>query len=168
MSTLCAWVLAHKGVPFEFRDLEAEMGEPGHLALHPFGGVPILDHDGFRIYETAAIASYVDEAFDGPSLQPTNAKARERMHQWISALNSYYYPYIAFHLGHERLIYPALGIAPDEKVVAVALPKIANRSGRDGGRAFQGPRLPRRRPADLGRLLPVADHDHTQPDPGRP
>jgi glutathione S-transferase len=118
-------VLAHKGVPFEFRDLEAEMGEPGHLALHPFGGVPILDHDGFRIYETAAIASYVDEAFDGPSLQPTNAKARERMHQWISALNSYYYPYIAFHLGHERLIYPALGIAPDEKVVAVALPKIA-------------------------------------------
>lgn len=27
------------------------------------------------------------------------------------------YGYIAFHLGHERLIYPALGIAPDEKVV---------------------------------------------------
>jgi glutathione S-transferase len=118
-------VLTHKGVPFEFYDLEAEMGEPSHLALHPFGRVPILDHAGFRIYETAAIAAYVDETFDGPSLQPTNAKARARMNQWISVLNSYYYPYIAYHLGHERLIYPALGIAPDEKVVAVALPKIA-------------------------------------------
>jgi glutathione S-transferase len=118
-------VLAHKGVPFEFHDLEAEMGGPSHLALHPFGRVPILDHAGFRIYETAAIAAYVDEAFDGPSLQPTNAKARARMNQWISALNSYYYPYIAFHLGHERLIYPALGIAADEKVVTVALPRIA-------------------------------------------
>ena len=117
-------VLAHKGVPFEFHDLEPEMGGPSHLALHPFGRVPILDHDGFRIYETAAIAAYVDEAFTGPALQPANARQRARMNQWISALNGYYYPNIAFHLGHERLIYPALGIAPDEKVVSVALPKI--------------------------------------------
>jgi glutathione S-transferase len=118
-------VLAHKGVPFEFHDLEGEMGGPRHLALHPFGRVPILDHAGFRLYETAAIAAYVDEAFTGPALQPTSAQARARMNQWVSALNGYYYPYIAFHLSHERLIYPALGIAPDEKVVAVALPKIA-------------------------------------------
>ncbi len=40
-------------------------------------------------------------------------------------MNSYYYPYFSFHLSHERLIYPALGIAPDEKVVAHALPRIA-------------------------------------------
>src|SRR5919197_544307 len=101
-------VLTHKGVPFNFHDLEPEMGTPGHLALHPFGRVPILDHDGFRVYETAAIATYVDEAFTGPALQPAGARERARMHQWISALSGYYYPYIAFHLGHERLIYPNL------------------------------------------------------------
>lgn len=117
--------LTHKGVPFEFHDLEPEMGGPNHLALHPFGRVPILDHAGFRLYETAAIALYVDEAFTGPALQPTTAPARARMHQWISSLNGYYYPNIAFHLGHERLVYPPLGIAADEKVVQVALPKIA-------------------------------------------
>jgi glutathione S-transferase len=117
--------LTHKGVPFEFHDLEGEMGGPSHLALHPFGRVPILDHAGFRLYETAAIALYVDDAFTGPALQPTTAKARARMHQWISSLNGYYYPDIAFHLGHERLIYPPLGIAADEKVVQVALPRIA-------------------------------------------
>jgi glutathione S-transferase len=27
-------------------------------------------------------------------------------------------------LGHERLVYPALGIEPDEKVVAAALPRV--------------------------------------------
>ncbi len=118
-------VLAHKGVPFEFHDLEPEMGGTTHLALHPFGRVPILEHDGFRIYETSAIAAYVDEAFTGPALQPANARERARMNQWVSALNGYYYPNIAFHLGHERLIYPALGIAPDEKVVSMALPRIA-------------------------------------------
>ena len=46
------------------------------------------------------------------------------MYQWISAVSSYYYPYMSYHLSHERLIYPALGIAPDEKVVAHALPRI--------------------------------------------
>jgi glutathione S-transferase len=118
-------VLTEKGVPFTFCDLEAEMGSPRHLALHPFNRVPIFDHDGFVLYETAAIAAYVDDAFDGPPLQPDDPRARARMNRWISALNSYYYPYIAYHLSHERLIYPVLGIAPDEKVVAAALPKIA-------------------------------------------
>jgi len=118
-------VLSEKGVPFSFHDLEPEMGKPAHLALHPFNRVPILEHDGFRIYETSAIALYVDEAFEGPALQPRDVKARARMHRWISALNAYVYPYMAFHLGHERIIYPNLGIAPDEKVVAAALPKVA-------------------------------------------
>ena len=118
-------VLTHKGVPFRFHDLEPEMGQPSHLALHPFNRVPILEHDGFRLYETSAIALYVDEAFEGPSLQPTDVRERASMHRWISLLNGYFYPYMAYHLGHERLVYPALGIAPDEKVVAAALPKIA-------------------------------------------
>ena len=118
-------VVTEKGVPFRFHDLEPEMGGPGHLALHPFGRVPILEHDGFRLYETSAIGLYVDEAFEGPSLQPADVRERARMHRWISALNGYFYPYMAYHLGHERIVYPALGIAPDEKVVAAAVPKVA-------------------------------------------
>jgi glutathione S-transferase len=39
-------------------------------------------------------------------------------------VSSYYYPYMSYHLSHERLIYPALGTASDEKVVAHALPRI--------------------------------------------
>jgi glutathione S-transferase len=117
-------VLTHKGVPFAFHDLEAEMGGPSHLALHPFNRVPILTHDGLRIYETSAIALYVDEVFGGPSLQPKDPRARAKMHQWMSALCSYYYPYMAYHLGHERIVFPALGIEPDEKVVSAALPRI--------------------------------------------
>src|SRR5688572_5990673 len=118
-------VLTHKGVPFRFHDLEPEMGKRSHLALHPFNRVPILEHDGFSLYETSAIGLYVDEAFDGPPLQPTDVRERANMHRWISLLNGYFYPYMAYHLGHERIVYPALGIAPDEKVVAAALPKIA-------------------------------------------
>jgi glutathione S-transferase len=117
-------VLTHKGVPYTFHDLESEMGSPSHLALHPFNRVPILRHDDFTLYETSAIATYVDEAFEGPALQPKDVRARAGMNQWISAVNSYYYPYMIYHVTHERLVYPQLGIPSDEKVVAHALPKI--------------------------------------------
>ena len=46
------------------------------------------------------------------------------MNQWMSAVNFYYYPYMIYHVTHERLVYPELGIASDEKVVAHALPKV--------------------------------------------
>ena len=117
-------VLMHKDVPYVFHDLEAVMGKPEHLALHPFNRVPILRHGDFSVYETSAIVAYVDDAFDGPRLTPSDIHARARMNQWISAVNSYYYPYMIYHVTHERLVFPELGIASDEKVVAHALPKV--------------------------------------------
>lgn len=117
-------VLEHKGLDYEFQDLESEMGKPRHLALHPFNRVPVLQHGAFRLYETAAIIAYLDDAFPELGLTPADAQRRGRMNQWISALNAYYYPYIVYHLGHERLVFPALGIPADEKVVAAALPRI--------------------------------------------
>src|SRR5499426_486266 len=117
-------VLTHKEVPYTFHDLEPEMGKPSHLALHPFDRVPILKHGDFTVYETSAIVAYIDEAFPRPSLQPRNIADRARMIQWISMVNSYYYPYMIYHVTHERLVFPELGIASDEKVVAHALPKV--------------------------------------------
>jgi glutathione S-transferase len=117
-------VLTHKGVPYEFVDLEPDMGSAKHLALHPFDRVPILEHDGFRVYETAAIIAYIDDVFANHKLTPTDLRRRASMNQWISNLNAYFYPYMVYHLAHERLVFPALNIEPDEKVVAAALPRI--------------------------------------------
>lgn len=117
-------VLTHKEVPYTFRDLEPEMGEPTHLALHPFNRVPILQHEDFTLYETSAIVTYLDEMFEKPRLQPESVHERARMNQWISSVNSYYYPYMIYHVVHERLVFPQLGIPSDEKVVAHALPKV--------------------------------------------
>jgi glutathione S-transferase len=117
-------ILTHKDVAYSFHDLESVMGKPEHLALHPFDRVPVLRHGDFTIYETSAIVSYVDEAFGGPRLTPQDMRARARMNQWISAVNSYYYTYMIYHVTHERIVFPELGIATDEKVVAHALPKV--------------------------------------------
>src|SRR5262245_30996797 len=110
-------VLTHKNVTYTFRDLEPEMGKPTHLALHPFNRVPILQHGDFTVYETTAIVNYVEEAFDNVALRPASPRESARMDQWISAVNSYYYPYMIYHVSHERRVFPELGIASDEKVV---------------------------------------------------
>src|SRR6185295_490174 len=86
--------------------------------------VPIFTHGDLTVYETSAIVAYVDEAFDGARLTPRDVRQRARMNQWIGAVNSYYYPYMIYHVTHERLVFPELGIASDEKVVAHALPKV--------------------------------------------
>src|SRR5499433_2602179 len=117
-------VLTHKEVPYTFHDLEKEMGKPSHLTLHPFNRVPILRHGDFVLYETSAIVAYIDEAFPRLPLQPRDIPGRARMDQWISMVNSYYYPYMIYHVSHERNVFPELGIPSDEKVVAHALPKI--------------------------------------------
>lgn len=118
-------LLLAKGVPFEFHDTEDEMYTREHAKRHPFGRVPVLQHGDFWLYETSAIAMYVDEAFDGPPLLPPGPEGRALVHQWISSLNAYFYPNIVFSLVHERLVFGELGIAADEAVVASSLPKIA-------------------------------------------
>src|SRR6185312_7378858 len=55
---------------------------------------------------------------------PPDPRAQARMNQWIGVVDSYVYPYMIYHVTHERLVFPELGIASDEKVVAHALPKV--------------------------------------------
>jgi glutathione S-transferase len=115
-------ILTEKGVPFRFHDTENEMYTPEHLARHPFGRVPALQHGDFTLYETSAIAAYVGEVLDGRKLTPDEPRKRARMNQWIGNLNAYFYPYMIYHIGHERLVFPELGIPGKEAIVQRALP----------------------------------------------
>ncbi|MEM9072137.1 MAG: glutathione S-transferase family protein [Myxococcota bacterium] len=78
------------GANYELQGLEFH--QPSHFALHPFGKMPVLQHDDITVYETLAIAVYLDDVFNDGSLQPTNAAARARMFQWISSAIDYGYP----------------------------------------------------------------------------
>jgi glutathione S-transferase len=115
-------ILTEKGISFRFHDTEDEMYTSEHLARHPFGRVPVLKHGDFMLYETRAIAAYVDEVLDGPKLTPVEAWKRARMNQWIGNLDAYFYPYMIYHIGHERLVFPELGIPSKEAIIQRALP----------------------------------------------
>jgi glutathione S-transferase len=84
-----------------------------YLALHPFKRVPTLVHGGFQIYETGAITRYVDEAFPGPRLQPTDPRHRARCSQLLSIIDSYaYWPLVRQVFSH-RVFRPLLGRSSD-------------------------------------------------------
>ena len=83
-----------------------------YLAMHPFGRVPTLVNGDFVLFETSAITRYVDEAFQGPRLQPINPKDRGRVSQIISVIDSYaYWPLVRQVFSHgvfrPRLGHPA-------------------------------------------------------------
>jgi glutathione S-transferase len=114
--------LLEKDVAFNFEGLD--FGSDAHRALHPFARMPILDHDGFVLYETSAIIRYVDQAFDGPALQPADLRAGARMEQWISTHNHYFIATIVWELLLPRLLYQPQGKPVDEAKIAEAVPEM--------------------------------------------
>ncbi|MFQ5784990.1 MAG: glutathione S-transferase family protein [Alphaproteobacteria bacterium] len=117
--------LEEKGVPYELVDVDMFGGAhetPEHLARHPFGKVPAFEHDGFALYETAAVMRYVDDAFDGPALQPAELRERARMTQIIGIVDAYAYPAMITRIVVPRLDATLGGGAPDEAAIAAAEP----------------------------------------------
>ena len=82
-------LLAEKGATdFEQVQINVLEGEPRkaeHLARHPFGKVPVLDHNGMRILETSAITRYLNDVLPGKSLVPASPPDRARMDMVMGA-----------------------------------------------------------------------------------
>jgi glutathione S-transferase len=119
--------LAEKGVKYRFEEVDvfASGGPPAaHLERQPFGKIPAFTHDGLRLYETAAICRYVDEAFDGPALQPATPAGRAVMAQAIGICDSYLYRAGVWDIYVERLRVPARGGTSDEAKIARAIPTV--------------------------------------------
>ena len=111
-----------KGVPYDLRPVDFR--SPEYRALHPFGRMPAMTHGDVTLYETLAIASYVDEAFDGPALQPGTPAGRALMLQWISAVSGYLYPALFRGCLRERFVKRMRGLEADEEAIASMRPAI--------------------------------------------
>ncbi len=57
-------------------------------AIHPAGQVPVARHGDVALFETKAIATYVDKAFPGPKFIPETAKEAALVEQWVSYGNA--------------------------------------------------------------------------------
>jgi len=123
--------LEEKGVDYNLVEVDFLQGSmpAEQVERHPFGKVPAFEHDGFEFYEVIAIERYIDEEFDGPSLQPESAKERARMNQFISIIDSYTYSCTVGQLVIQRIVMPMLGEQPDEDAISAAMPEISKCMG---------------------------------------
>jgi glutathione S-transferase len=79
-------VATHLDVPLErvVVDLaKGEQREAPYLSRNPNGRVPLLDDDGFLLWESRAIMQYLAEKTPGQTLLPTDARGRADVIRWL-------------------------------------------------------------------------------------
>ncbi len=95
-------VCEEKGIDYTLT--EVMLDAPELRAIHPFGKMPVLRHGDLQLFESAAIATYLDRSFGGPKLFPSDPRRAALTEQWVSFVNTvidrtfvrtYLYAYIA-------------------------------------------------------------------------
>ena len=83
--------LVEKKLSFDAKEVgldRADHRNDDFLKISVTGRVPALEHDGFVLAESSAIAEYIDEAFGPRSLMPGDVKDRARARQIMAFIRS--------------------------------------------------------------------------------
>jgi glutathione S-transferase len=113
--------LLEKGVAFDEKEVDPFSPPLPPDYPHPFGKVPVLTHGAFTLYETSAIARYIDLAFPGPPLVPRDPRGAARMAQVIAIADAYAFRPLVLQVYAYRVFRPREGRAPDEAQIAQGL-----------------------------------------------
>jgi glutathione S-transferase len=112
-------VLHEKSVPYTH--IETNPFDETGPNPHPFGRVPLLTHGDFTLYETRAITHYINGAFSGPNLCPTDCRARAQLEQVLSILDNYAYWPLVRQVFSQRIFAPFLGDTSNKAEIAAGL-----------------------------------------------
>jgi glutathione S-transferase len=113
-------VCEEKGI--EYTLTETAIAAPELFTVHPLGKMPALRHGDVCLFESKAIATYLDRVFAGPEMFPSAPIPASLTEQWVSFINTvvdrtfirtYLYEYIAARRGNRE---------PDRNVIDSVLP----------------------------------------------
>lgn len=114
-------MLEHKHLPYDFRLMSLQSGElkkSEYLAINPRGKVPALIDDGFPVWESTAIAEYLEDRYPDRPLLPNSVNGRAISRRIAVEANQYLYP-VQRRL-FEQTLFRTDGLG-DPKVIAQAL-----------------------------------------------
>ena len=109
-----------KGVAFESRYVDMlgfEQHAPEYLSINPNGTIPSMVHDGTLVAESTAMMEYIDAAFPGPPLRPSDPLERWRMRWWGRFFDQFVGPSISM-FGWSFFVGPALRQRDPEELKA--------------------------------------------------
>ena len=74
------WALEEAGIPYRERLIErADLASAAYRALQPFGQVPAIEEDGFKLFESGAIVLHIAERCE--ALMPADAAGQWADHR---------------------------------------------------------------------------------------
>ena len=115
--------LIEKNAPYRLEPIApGQHRSPEYLAKHPFGRVPVIEHDGFVLYETQAILRYLDRLYPAPALTPADPRDAARMDQAMNINDWYLFRSIGIPVVFNRVVAPRIGAPVSEAAVAAGLP----------------------------------------------
>jgi glutathione S-transferase len=79
-------VCEEKGIDYLLT--ERLLHAPEISAIHPLGKMPVLRHGDFVLFESKAIATYLDRSFAGVQLIPDDPRLCALTEQWVSFINT--------------------------------------------------------------------------------
>jgi glutathione S-transferase len=79
-------VCEEKGIDYVLT--ETPLRAPELLAIHPLGKMPVLRHGDVELFESKAIATYLDRSFPAPWLFPSDPHLAGLTEQWVSLVNT--------------------------------------------------------------------------------
>jgi glutathione S-transferase len=87
-AAIVKWYLEELQIPYEFVLVELKDGDnfkPEYMAIHPFSKVPSIDDNGFILWESGAILTYLASKYDPAVNTPEKAAT---LNQWVLFANS--------------------------------------------------------------------------------
>ena len=90
--------LAEKGLEPELHKLDLvryEQHSPDFLAISPHGTVPVLEHGGRNLFQSAFILEYLDETHPDPPLGGKDPRQRYRARKWSKYVETHIAPHLA-------------------------------------------------------------------------
>ncbi len=82
--------------------LKGEHRKLEYLRLNPNGKVPLLDDDGFHLWESHAIMQYLADRSPGQSIYPQEVRARADVNRWLFWSAYHFTPAVGL-ISRERL-----------------------------------------------------------------
>jgi len=76
--------LAEKNLDYELVEIDLLNRPDNFSEISPYGKVPVLLHQGTRLYESAIINEYLDEVFAEPPLMPDDPLQRAQARIWMN------------------------------------------------------------------------------------
>jgi glutathione S-transferase len=115
-------------LPVETIQIDLFKGEaksPEFLAKNPNGRVPVLEEDGFVLWESNAILAYLASRQPIPSLLPVEPRERAEVDRWLYWESTNLSPAV-WKVGFEKIVKPMMKQSPDAALIAAGTADFAS------------------------------------------